>query len=552
MTSLLLAALSGVLLGASFPPSPLGILSFVAYVPLLMLIATRLNDASRLKIIGLFYVTFLIYHGTTNWWISSWQEHTDPYLFASGIVLTLAHPFFLMLPFLALASVVRRLSSFSPFRLFAIAPFAISGFEWLHGQTDASYPWLTTGYTLVHTPFAQVAEFVGVYGLSFLIACVNSAIAYWLLHRSTQKKPWLIPALTSTALVAWFTLGLYLSTLHARTSTEEDSSYLADQHSSTLALVQPNEDPWDKWADTRAQVRVHQALVDSLRRSGVQPDIVIWSETAIPFMIREPEYAEDAERLRTWVDTSGFALLTGFADRFVYPNNEAPPSARTSRFDPNIRFDVFNAAMVVGRDRAGDVIHHKSMLTPFAERLPFADQLTFAMSWIQWGVGISAWGKGQTRNPLPVGKRAKIGTIICIESIYPAVAADMVRNGADLLCVITNDAWYNGTWGPVQHFDIARMRAIEQRRTVVRCAMSGVTGVILPDGSSVGTDPSGGILAPMTQGVAVAEVATSTDRTVYSHVGDIIPPVGLAATLLLLITARIPAVVRKMRVRTEF
>ncbi len=544
----MLAALSGILLGASFPPSPLGILSFVAYVPLLILIATQTSSMRRIKIIGLFYVTFVLYHGITNWWISSWQEHTDPYLFASGIVLTLAHPFFLMLPFLALTSFVRRLPSLSPFHPFILAPLTISGFEWLHGQTDASYPWLTSGYMLVHTPFAQLAEFIGVYGLTFLIASVNSAIAYWLLNRSSQTKPWFIPSLTLAALIAWYLFGQALTdqpTNRLLTST------VAHQHTSTLALVQPNEDPWDKWADTRAQVRVHQALVDSLRRSGVQPDIVVWSETAIPFMIREPEYSAEAEHLRTWVDTSKFALLTGFADRYVYPADATPPSARTSRFDPTIRFDVFNAAMVVGRDRDHDVVHHKSMLTPFAERLPFADQFTFAMSWIQWGVGISAWGKGQTRNPLPVGERAKVGTIICIESIYPEVAADMVRNGADLLCIITNDAWYNGTWGPVQHFDIARMRAIEQRRTIVRCAMSGVTGVILPDGSSLGTDPSGGMLAPMTQGVAVAKVTTSSVRTVYSQVGDVIPPVGLALTLLLLISARIPAVLRKLRVRSD-
>jgi apolipoprotein N-acyltransferase len=324
-------------------------------------------------------------------------------------------------------------------------------------------------------------------------------------------------------------------------------------------MVQPNVDPWDKWSDTRAQVRVHKALVDSMRASGVQPDLVIWSETAIPFMIREPEFQPEEIDLRTWVDTSRIALLTGFADRMIYPAGHAPASARTSRFDPAVRFDVFNSAMVVGKSRGEDVVHHKSMLTPFAERLPFADQLTFAMSWIQWGVGISSWGKGQTRMPLPVVRRTsgasdtvtRIGTIICIESIYPEVARDMVNNGADMLCVITNDAWYNGTWGPGQHFDIARMRAIEQRRTVLRCAMSGVTGVILPDGSTLEAREPRSALAPLTQGVAVGRVATSNVRTFYASVGDVIPPLGLFLTILALITARIPAVVRKMRVRTD-
>ncbi|RPI68373.1 MAG: apolipoprotein N-acyltransferase, partial [Ignavibacteriae bacterium] len=365
----------------------------------------------------------------------------------------------------------------------------------------------------------------------------------------TLARPWLIPAVTALGIAAWFALG----TLHQHTSTPAHTSTL------TVSMVQPNVDPWDKWSDTRAQVRVHKALVDSLRASGVQPDLVIWSETAIPFMIREPEFQPEEIDLRTWVDTSRIALLTGFADRMIYPVGQAPASARTSRFDPAVRFDVFNSAMVVGKSRGEDVVHHKSMLTPFAERLPFADQLTFAMSWIQWGVGISSWGKGQTRLPLPVVRRTlgasdtvtRIGTIICIESIYPEVARDMVNNGADMLCVITNDAWYNGTWGPGQHFDIARMRAIEQRRTVLRCAMSGVTGVILPDGSTLEAREPRSALAPLTQGVAVGRVATSNVRTFYASVGDVIPPVGLFLPILALITARIPAVVRKMRVRTD-
>jgi apolipoprotein N-acyltransferase len=569
MPSLVLAALSGILLGISFPPSPVGYLALVAFVPVLMMIDKEASRWKRRKMISALYVTFFLYHGITNWWVCSWQENTDPYLFASGIALWLFHPFFLSLPFYALTSIRRRLGRTW---MLALAPFTISGFEWIHGQTDASYPWLTSGYMLISTPLAQAAEFVGVYGLTFLIVTVNIAILIAIQHlagarlhgRGSVRKARAILVWTVGGVVAWLGWGMYLE-WQAQDVGGHDQRM-------KVAVVQPNEDPWDKWSDPRQQVDVHRRMVDSLRALGYQPDVVVWSETAIPFMIRTPLYADDWRSLTSWVDTSDISLLAGYADHYIYPPSQAPPSARRMQADEHVRYDVFNAAMVVNaqplsstRAQHDIAVHRKTRLTPFAERLPFADQLTFAMSWIEWGVGISSWGLGRGRTPLAVKRiseagstpMAQIGTIICIESIYPDVSSDLVRNGSDILCVITNDAWYNGTWGPQQHYDIARMRAIEQRRTIIRCAMSGVSGFILPTGRSISARTSAEErldkpqIAPMTQGIATATVTTRTDRTVYSVIGDIIPPIGAVVTLLMLIVARIPALIRKMPVRFD-
>lgn len=537
MSLVYLFALSGILLGVAFPPSPFGWVAFVAYVPVLIAIDQLQEGVRRRAIIGNLYATFFLYHGITNWWVLSWQEQTDPYLMASGAALWLGHPFFLSLPFYALASIRRRLGR----RVYLwSAPLAIAGFEWLHGQTDASYPWLTTGYDLLSTPFVQVADWIGVYGLSLLIVVVNALIASWYVARSTEHAS-RTPLYAAVGLLAVW-LGASVAHHSAVEGRRTDGTL-------TVSLVQPNENPWDKWTDPRKQVATHIAMVNTARQQGALPDVVVWSETAIPFTIREAPYQPEMARLQHWVDTSSVTLLTGFADRMIYPVGEAPPSARTSSYDPNLRYDHFNASMTIDPDRGVTSIHRKSMLTPFAERLPFADQLSFAMSWIEWGVGISAWGKGRTRDPQPILRDgdtiARIGTIICIESIYPEVARDMVNNGADLLCVITNDAWYNGTWGPEQHYHIARMRAIEQRRDLIRCAMSGETGVITLEGGSRARIPA------LTQDVLTAEAHPSSQRTLYAVVGDVVPPAGLFVTLLLLIGARFPSVVRKLRVRTK-
>ena len=537
MHSILLALTSGILLGFAFPPYPFGLLSFVAFVPLMVLWIDRVPQFRKRHIVGLTYVTFFVFHGLTNWWVGSWQEHTDPYLMASGIALWLGHPFFLALPWYVLAYIRRRLGA-GP--MLWSSPFIVCAFEWLHGQTDASYPWLTTGMMTVNTPFAQAADIVGVYGLTFAVVLINAlVVATYLAYRNAQRTTAIRLAIACLAvLLPWCIYGVVASSRTYGYDYDQDVK---------VHLVQPNIDPWDKWSDPRVQVAAHIRLEDSILATGNRPDIVVWSETAIPFAIRGSNNAPEFAALRTWVDTSRIALLTGYSDVMVYAPSAAPPSARRSKIDSTQRFDSFNAAMVLQSGQAVIPVHRKSMLTPFAERLPFADDLTFAMDWFQWGVGISSWGKGPTREPLPVvvgAKTLRVGTIICIESIYPQVARDMVRNGADVLCVITNDAWYNGTIGPRQHFDIARMRAIEQRRWIMRCANSGVTGFISPNGNNnSGT-------AVVTAPEQVATVCSGTvksvkHRTLYNRAGDVVPYASAFATICIAVFSVIK---RKQRV----
>lgn len=514
-----------------------GPLALVAYVPILYVWARHAHDWSRWRLFAVSYVTFFVFHGVSNWWVASWQEQTDPFLLASGIVLATGHPIFLSLPWFFLASLRTHLGMRA---MLLLAPFAISGFEWIHGQSELSYPWLTSGYMLIDTPLAQAADLVGVYGLSFLILVVNAWIVWVLVRSSARRLPHLLAILLIVAL--WTGYGLMQQHTY-------DPAVRAGLPIMRVGLVQPNENPWDKWADPRVQVGMHQRLVDSARASGVNGvDAFIWSETAIPYPMRLPEYASDWGAFRHWIDSSSVTIISGYSDLHAYEPGTAPRSARTSKRDPSLRYDAFNSAIIVAPGSSVVPIHRKTNLTPFGERLPFADQFTFAMQWIQWGVGISSWGVGQVREPLPLplrrGDTAQVGVIICIESIYPETARDLVNNGADVLCVITNDAWYNGTPGPRQHYDIARMRAIEQRRDIVRVGNSGISGTIAADGSSTYE------LAPMTTTVGHAAVSRQRMKTIYAAVGDILPPLGALLTIVLWLATRFPTLLRNMRIRT--
>jgi apolipoprotein N-acyltransferase len=527
------AAISGLLAGLAYSHASLPVpaeIMLVALVPLMWTLFSQVEGSLNKGVVGPLYVCFFVFHGICNWWISSWQEQTDPYLLASGIAVWLAHPLLLMLPWLILVWLSKRLSRTA---IAVLIPVVYTAGEWIHGQTDFSYPWLTAGYAMVDVPSAQVAEVVGVYGISFAIMAVNTLVYAALLHRDSAARS---AGLLSFAVVLW--VGLSVAGSVRRSSSE----WLNKGGGVRVEIVQPNINPWDKWSAPSDQLRIHKAVSDSLRRQGVRADVSLWSETAIPYVIRSYRYIADWLDVRRWVDTSETSLVTGFADMLVYPDGAAPASARSSAMASRVKYDHFNAAMVINPGHVNVPVHRKTMLTPFAERIPFADHLSFAMHWFEWGVGISAWGKGRERLPLPVIRQgdtiARIGTIICIESIYPDVARDMVNNGASVLAVITNDAWYNGTWGPRQHYDIARMRAIEFRRPIVRCANSGVSGIISADGASEMELPV------MRRMAAIGQVRPNRVYTFYARHGDWLAVACAITSLFAVVIARFTPLLR--------
>ncbi len=538
-----LLALSGALLGIAFPPIPFGLTAFIGFLPLFLALEHSSGVRQTLR---WSYIAFLVFHGVGNWWVSSWQPETDPYLMASGIALWLAHPLFFAVPVVAYTFVRKRLGRATALAAF---PFLWTAFEWLHSLGEASYPWLTLGYTQVlHTTFAQMADLGGVWIVSFVVVFVNSLLAQLLFvhreqHRFSISAPlrWLmLPQVRPRAvgILLLIVLPLAYGAIQRAQWSHAELLTRTDLPTTTIAVVQPNINPWKKWredASPYSQMQRAITIQDSLIRAAGKPDLVVWSETAVPFRILDPANAFYFSALRTWVDTSGVALLAGFPDDTLYVNG-APPSARKVVIDGDtVRYDSFNSAMMLtpGARLVKPPVYSKMKLTPFAERLPYADEFTFAMSWVEWGVGISAWGLGPSQHTLdyPVhGDTARMGCIICIESIYPDFVANFVRRGANVLAVVTNDGWYNYTAGPHQHYWIAAMRAIETRRYMARCANTGISGFISPAGESLQYSTIA------TEIGMVEKLSLIEDQSVYVRFGDWLPMLATAlagATILL-------------------
>ncbi|HZV13353.1 MAG TPA: phosphatase PAP2 family protein, partial [Candidatus Kapabacteria bacterium] len=158
--------LSGILLGLAFPPSHIGILAAIGFVPLLFAIEFDLQR-TRFQTFKLLYVAFFVFHGIANYWVGGWTKETDPFLMVSCVALMLVHPLFLSVPMYFYVWARKRLGLMTA--LFLL-PFLWTAFEFLHSFGDLGYPWLTLGNTQTYyTEGIQFIEYTGVYGVSFLL-----------------------------------------------------------------------------------------------------------------------------------------------------------------------------------------------------------------------------------------------------------------------------------------------------------------------------------------------------------------------------------------------
>lgn len=495
-----IALVSGAAVGSAYPPTILGPLAWIAFVPLLAVLDEAIQRGGRWGVV--LYLFGWAWHGAANWWVMSWQPETDPYLMVAGAVLWLVHPLFLI-PALALYPMLRK--RVMP-RRWALAVM-VAGFvavEWLHSLGDLSYPWLALGYTqLRNLALAQIADLAGVWGVSLVVIALNAVIYDWVAdalerRRTVLASPGRAALHLGGRMLAVLIVPLVYGVVRLLDFTLSPAPPLR------IALVQANINPWRKWAyaDMQPMLAEHRRLQDSLRRHA-SFDLAIWSETALPVNLLDASGAELLQQIRSWCDSTGTAVLTGFADVEGYHPVRA-----------------YNAAILVAPKAVHFPVHRKSRLTPFGEYMPFSDAFPELARLLQWGVGISSWAKGPGATVLPLIRGdtlARLGVMICIESIYPSYAADYVRAGADVLVVITNDAWYDGTPGPDQHFAIAQMRAIETRRPIARCANSGRTGFIAPTGRVLQRAP-----ARVATCIA-APVIPQRGTTFYVRAGDWLP-----------------------------
>lgn len=558
LRNILPALCGGLLLGLAYPPTGLafGFLAFIGLVPFLISLetTTRLRHAFNRAYLGTF-----VWNLIATYWVGGWaaEGNVDPFLMVSGIALTFFHPLLMSIPFLLYDAARRRYGIASAL---VMLPFIWIGFEFWRAMTDIAFPWLSLHNTQTYNlAYIQFIEFTGSYGISFLIVCINVAL-YLLIRKgkifgeskvakglafflSSHLKSILISVLL-VAIVLPYVYGIYrLNALEVQQTGDL-----------RVLIVQPNINPWAKWDLSTARI------VDSMIRStqtGLQQhgdvDLVLWPETAITYPITVPAMRDDLAGLGMFIDKIQAPLLTGIPDKEYYRagRDSIPRDAREAGGGEYYR--AWNAAMLFERQSDGSLKYqryHKQLLVPFGERVPFVDDFPFLGDLFKWGVGLGSWNREGVDSLLVLNYQGQhvtspatssIAMLICYESVFPTYVRQAVNKGANVIAIVTNDGWYGNSSGPYQHERYAILRAVENRRWVIRSANTGISCAI---------DDAGRVIEELpfnTSGSIAANVRSSAETTLYSSMGDVLPTASMWANGVLVVFFTITAIARRKR-----
>ncbi len=388
-------------------------------------------------------------------------------------------------------------------RLWLLVPALLAG-EALRGYLLTGFPWAMLGHVWIDTPAAQIAAWTGALGLSLLTLVLAAALAQ--AACLVRARP---GAAAAVALAAAASLAAAWGAGSARLDLPAP-----EPRDLRLRLVQPNAAQDLKWdADhARAFFFLHLDLTAAPAADGRMPDLVVWSETAVPFFLDRP-----GDGLAMAAEAAGGApLLTGIQRSEVTD-------------DGAIRF--FNSLAVLDPEGAPVAVYDKHHLVPFGEYMPvfgrFADRPGMG-----WAAGLAAQVLlGFSAGPGPVlldlGAAGRVLPLICYEAIFPRNLRGTDR--PDWLVQITNDAWFGARIGPFQHLAQARLRAIEQGLPLVRAANTGVSAVIDARGQMVAS------LGMGQAGTVDADLPGSLPQTPHARTGD--TPWHAALALIVLATA---------------
>lgn len=464
------AVVIGLLLAASFPPMPFPFLMYIAFVPILYIIDERIKEGR--KIMGFIYLTALIWNWGCGYWIGFTAfgvDEGEKFMAATtGILANFANALLMCIPLL-LYKRFRKKYIDSPYSLLALIPFWIA-FEYLHCNWDLSWSWYNLGISLSYMPrYIQYLEWTGVLGATFHILFAN-ILLYWLIKEKSETNIW--HKKIGYGLVAWLALPLLLSFYFLN----ENRAIYKPSGSLNVRIIQPNVNPFSKYSDfsPEAQVAMFDSLINLPGLDSMQ--LVVMPETAVPRYIWANEIDSTKLIRPLWnvVRIKKVPILTGVIEaRFYEPTATNIPVA-ANKYGRGF-YVPYNASVVMPVT-GKCAFFEKGKLVPFVERTPFMDELPFMKHFlVEIGGGYGGYGKPDSIHPIRVKDGVKVGTMICYESVYGDYIRKLTKQNADFLAILTNDGWWQKTSGYIQHQQMTVLRAIENRRDIVRSANTGTS-----------------------------------------------------------------------------
>jgi apolipoprotein N-acyltransferase len=504
------AAASGVLLTAAFPKLGLSMVAWVALVPLF--IALRNLDPPKAFRTGL--IAGIVHYLTLLYWVVITMQTYGylPWWQCIGLLVLLSTYLGLYPAFFAM--LIAHLGR-KPGQLLLLAPVCWVALEYVRSFLLTGFPWGIVGYSQFNRlHIIQISDMFGVYGVSFLIVLFNAAVYATILlltkgqwHGKGVKRRDLI----GVVLLPLMLIGLTLMYGNRRMHAVDEA--LANATSTQVAAIQGNIDQAHKW-DPVFQISTTKKYVDlTLSAAATHPDLIVWPESATPFFFGA---SPKLSRLVTEaVRQTGAYLLVG--------STSAQASA-----DQRV---LYNSAFLVSPDGRTMGRYDKVHLVPFGEYVPLKRLLSFAGKMVAQVGDFSSGVKGRTLAWREAGP--PIGVQICFEIIFPGLSRALVKNGAGMLVNLTNDAWFDRSSAAYQHFAMTVFRAVENRRALVRCANTGISGFIDPVGRII--ERSG----LFEDAVVQTTVPVLKQTTLYTRMGDTLPLICLIGVICLIGRARL-------------
>lgn len=489
-----LAVGSGLLCAAAFPPWDVGPIAFVGVVPLFL----ALEEVTPWQAIWLGYTAGLSFYLATIWWVINTMTTYGQMPLALSLVALLLLCGILAGYTAVFAGILvagRHWLRFSR----GIEPLLAAGLwvalEFLRTYLFSGFPWGLLGYSQYRQPTIRLlAAATGVYGISALLLLVNGTLAGLLplcLEIRGHAVRWRVTVLPAglAALAVLATVGYARFLWHDPTQGTPIR----------VGLLQGNIDQslkWDRSYQTTT-LDIYERLVR--RVAAEKPGLIVWPETAVPLFLRRE--TDLSNRVFRMVEETGIPMLVG---------------------SPDVGDDgrIYNTAFLLGGDGQIQGRYDKRHLVPFGEYVPLHPIFFFLDKLV---VGIGELGRGHRATVFSLDKM-RFSVAICYEVIFPGEVREFVRDGAEFLVNITNDAWFGRSGAPYQHLAMAALRAVENGTYLVRSANTGVSAVIAPTGE---------ILAQtelFSEAAVLGIIHPRQGETPYTRYGDVVAWIAVVFT----------------------
>ena len=479
-----IALFSGALITLSLAPFELWPCAVLGLYRLLQLLQTE--NYRRAAFLGWFFGMGMFGTGSSWVYVSIHVHGYAPVPLA--LILTLIWTSGLaLLPMIFSYSYVRFTSPYRGAILFGFPALWVL-FEWLRSWLLTGFPWLYVGYSSIDTWLSGWAPVSGVYGLSWAIGVSASCLFLITHHRNVQLR--------ISAIVIMLCLWLGGLALQKVQWTEPRGS----DPVITVAIVQGNIPQHLKWRPDyyASTLDIYRQMTKNLNRV----DLIIWPEAAIPNYYRRAQsflrpIVKDLKNKNT-------TLITGIP----YQNQLEEKKSQ-----------IHNSILALGN---GSGTYHKQRLVPFGEYVPFEKLLRGLIEFFD--LPMSNFSPGEPNQALLNAGTLKLAPYICYEIVYPDLVREFAQD-ADMLITISNDSWFGDSIGPIQHLQMARMRALENGRFLIRSTNNGISAII---------DSRGNIQNQSEQFVAQnlsGKAVIMKGRTLFSRTGSL--PILIICTLLL-------------------